>query len=300
MKAFTVTRKPEHEDYDSLHGSRQFAPDDFLVVVDGEAIGGTYWGEPADKGIYGGFAVGDGNWHSWGPAGLSMGHATREDAERAQVRAYALNPDLYDRSRADKEREREAELARKEAEWLERDRRRRLGDDEPGPTLWTLPACHHMYGSEDEVQAVCAWLSENGVDNLSGWQDAHLEQRTSRLALVYETPTAMANLVRGMGERSISLMDVTETRVATVTTMPPPVMTPPRPDLRPVFNQHYPAQFPLIDFGANIACAACTKAAKATHSSQMVPWPCAVVTAAIAGAASEDDLLELFVAKSGV
>lgn len=279
MRTFAVSRAPEHEGYDSLHGSKKQAPDDFLIVVDGEAIGGTYWGAAYE---------GPGKWHSWGPAGLSMGHMSREDAEQAQVRAYAINPDLSDRVRADERRRREAEIARREAEiarqeeeWAERDRRRRLGDDEPGPVSWTLPACHHLYAPIDEVRAVAAWLADNGIEDLSGWQEAHLEQRAGRMALVYEAPTALASLARDFGARGHALVDYTETRAATVTTAPPQITVPVRPDLRPVFNDHYPTKFPLIDFGFSIACATCIKAAKAVVADQMVAWPCDVVEAAI-------------------
>jgi hypothetical protein len=272
MRTFAVSRAPEHEGYDSLHGSKEYAPDDFLIVVDGEAIGGTYWG-----GAY----EGPCKWHSWGPAGLSMGHMSREDAEQAQVRAYAINPDLSGRLRADERRRREAEVARREEAWTERDRRRRFGDDEPGPVIWTLPACHHLYAPADEVRAVAAWLADNGIEALSGWQEAHLEQRAGRMALVYEAPTALAMLASDLGARGHALADHTETRAATVTTEPPQITVPLRPDLRLVFNDHYPAKFPLIDFGFSIACAACTKAAKAVIADQMIAWPCDVVEAAI-------------------
>ena len=47
-------------------------------------------------------------WISWGPRGLSCGHRTRAAAERAQVREYAANPDLYDRLFAQERAEREA------------------------------------------------------------------------------------------------------------------------------------------------------------------------------------------------
>jgi hypothetical protein len=272
MRTFAVTRAPEH---DGADGPR----DDFLIVVDGEAIGSTYWG-PAYEG--------PGKWHSWGPAGLSMGHLRREDAEQAQVRAYALNPDLSDRVRADERRRREAEtarqeaeLARQQAERAERDRRRRLGDDEPGPVIWALPACHHLYAPLDEVRAVAAWLADHGIEDLSGWQEARLEQRAGRLALVYEAPTELAMLAIHIGARGNALVDHTETHAVTVTTAPPPITVPPRPDLRLVFNEHYPTRFPLIDFGFGVACAACTQAAKAVRADQMIAWPCEVVAAAI-------------------
>jgi hypothetical protein len=171
VKTFSVTRAPRYEGYDSLHGSRRYAPDEFLILVDGCPIGGTYWGEACE---------GPGTWHSWGPAGLSMGHASREDAEQAQVRAYAVNPDLADRLRADDRREREAEIARQKAESAAQDRQRRLGDDEPGPVVWTLPACHALYAPVEEVRAVSTWLADNGVEDLSGADRSNRHQPTSR------------------------------------------------------------------------------------------------------------------------
>jgi hypothetical protein len=290
MRTFEVTRKPRYEGSDSLHGSKEYAPDEFVILVDGEEIGGTYFGSYNVAQQVPGWGWDDGgksgeNWISYGPRGLSCGHRNREAAEQAQVREYAVNPDLSDRLRADERREREAEIARREAEWAEQDRRRRLGDDEPGPVIWTLPACHHLYAPVDEVRAVAAWLKENGIEDLSGWQDAHLEQRAARMALVYEAPTAFASLARGFGARGHALVDATETHAAAVTTMPPQVTVPPRPDLRPVFDEHHPAKFPLIDFGFEIACAACTKAAKAVIAEQMVTWPCDAVEAAISSPA---------------
>jgi hypothetical protein len=51
------------------------------VLVSGVKIGGTYWRSSSD--------VPRGKkWASWGVGGLSTGHRTREDAERAQVQAY--------------------------------------------------------------------------------------------------------------------------------------------------------------------------------------------------------------------
>jgi hypothetical protein len=92
MRTFNVTRRPRHEGHDSLHGDRRHAPDEFLIVVDGKEIGGTYWCgyNPAAAA---GFGRDDGglpgeSWASWGPRGLSCGHPTREAAEQAQVREY--------------------------------------------------------------------------------------------------------------------------------------------------------------------------------------------------------------------
>jgi hypothetical protein len=50
---------------------------------------------------------------------------------------------------------------------------------------------------------------------------------------------------------------------------------------RPVFEKHYPGQFPLIDFALNTVCAGCTQDAHATTADQMVRWPCAAVMAAL-------------------
>lgn len=83
-----VSRKPRYPGYDG--------PDeDFLILVNGVDIGGTYWCvyNPA---VSPGWGHDDGgidgpSWASWGPRGLSCGHATREDAEEAQVRAYIAN-----------------------------------------------------------------------------------------------------------------------------------------------------------------------------------------------------------------
>lgn len=284
MKTFEVTRQPRYEDCDSLHGTKRDAPDEFLIVVDGEEIGGTYLGTYNAAQQVPGWGWDDGgksgeNWISYGPRGLSCGHQSREAAEQAQVREYALNPDVSDRFRADERREREAKIAQREAEWAERDRSRRMGDDEPGPVVWALPACHALYAPQDEVSAVSAWLAENGVEDLNGWHDARLERRDTRMALVYEAETALAAVARMM-QKTVSF-DATETRAATITTAPPEISTPPRPELRPVFEKHYPGQFPLIDFALNTVCVGCTQDAHATTPDQMVRWPCAVVTAAL-------------------
>jgi hypothetical protein len=270
-RSFEVTRKPRYDGEDSLHGGKQYAPDDFLILIDGEPVGGTYWGGASD---------GPGHWHSWGPAGYSLGHMSREDAERAQVREYAINPSLIDRINADADREQEEAERQRAAEAETQDRIRRLGDDEPGPVIWSLPACHVLYAPMGEVEAVGAWLAGEGIDNLVNWHDAHLERRTDRMALVYEAETAMAALGHMMGRRS-AFTSATETRAVTVTTEPPRITVPPRPDLLPVFTEHYPGKFPLVDFGLNTVCTGCTHAAEAVTADQMVRWPCAVVEAAV-------------------
>jgi len=74
-----ITREPEHPGCETL-GDADHWGEDFYLLVDGERIGGSYWCSAE--------YVKDGErWASWGPAGLSMGHRTREDAERVQVTA---------------------------------------------------------------------------------------------------------------------------------------------------------------------------------------------------------------------
>lgn len=73
----TATRQPRYPGYDTLGDADNWG-EDFTLLVDSEEIGSTYWCS-ADY-------VKDGErWASWGPAGLSMGHRTREDAERVQL-----------------------------------------------------------------------------------------------------------------------------------------------------------------------------------------------------------------------
>jgi hypothetical protein len=74
------SRLPRYAGYTDL-GSWNTPGEDFLLLVDDVEIGGTYWCA-ADY-----IADGD-RWASWGPAGLSMGHRTREDAEVVQLRAH--------------------------------------------------------------------------------------------------------------------------------------------------------------------------------------------------------------------
>lgn len=77
-----VTRQPEHPGFDTL-GSTNTKGEDFLLLVDGREIGGTYYGDAT--------GIPDGeHWVSWGPAGHSMGHRTREDAEQVQLAAVGL------------------------------------------------------------------------------------------------------------------------------------------------------------------------------------------------------------------
>jgi hypothetical protein len=286
VKTFEATRKPRYEGYDSLHGTRRDAPDEFLVLVDGQEIGGTYWCQynPAAGGVFGwddGGLPGE-SWASWGPRGLSCGHPTREAAEDAQVREYVTDPDLFDRLSAMEQAEREAEAARRraqedaECERRAADRlRARLGDDEPGPVTWVLPAFFHLYAGPDETAAVGAWLAASGIEDISGKHEVRVEQRAARRVAVYEKHAWVYN---GRGT------DRTETHVVTIVTDPPALTTPARPDLHPVLAEHWPAQFPLIDFGFGIACGKCTREARAVTADQMVPWPCPVVEKAIASA----------------
>lgn len=78
----SITREPVHPGYDTLGDADNWG-EDFYLIVDGQNIG-TTWHCPADY-------IRDGErWASDGPAGLSMGHRTREDAEQAQLKAHGL------------------------------------------------------------------------------------------------------------------------------------------------------------------------------------------------------------------
>ncbi|MFI6055724.1 hypothetical protein ACIBCO_37280 [Streptomyces violascens] len=78
MTAFT--RKPRHPRYAAL-GSENTHGDDFLLCADDREFANTYY--------CGASYVRDGQrWASDGPAGLSTGHPTREDAEQIQIDAY--------------------------------------------------------------------------------------------------------------------------------------------------------------------------------------------------------------------
>ncbi|MFC9431914.1 hypothetical protein [Streptomyces sp. NPDC056987] len=84
MTAFT--RKPVHDGYDEL-GSENTPGEDFRILADGRSIG-TTWYCSAD-------GIRDGaRWASDGPAGLSMGHRIREDAEQVQTDAYLADPSM--------------------------------------------------------------------------------------------------------------------------------------------------------------------------------------------------------------
>ncbi|MGW1870920.1 hypothetical protein ACWCPS_35945 [Streptomyces mauvecolor] len=82
MNAFT--RTPRHPDFTEL-GSENTPGDDFLLCVDGTEFANTYY-------CSAGYVRDGERWASDGPAGLSLGHRTREDAEQAQIDAYLANP----------------------------------------------------------------------------------------------------------------------------------------------------------------------------------------------------------------
>lgn len=70
-------------------GTTEFGPCVMSILVDGCPVGETYLGA-------------NGCWISYGPAGLSPGHSSREAAEAIQVRAY-LNPRQRRQLRAEAE-----------------------------------------------------------------------------------------------------------------------------------------------------------------------------------------------------
>lgn len=78
----TVTRRPEYPGYDTL-GDADHWGEDFHLLVDGNVIGGTYWCSAEN------YKDGE-RWASYGPAGYSFKHRTREDAERVQLAAAGL------------------------------------------------------------------------------------------------------------------------------------------------------------------------------------------------------------------
>jgi hypothetical protein len=254
-----VTRQPQYPDFTELGGPN--APgEDYLILVDGKAIGGTYWCGADD--------IPDGQrWASWGPAGLSLRHPDRESAERIQVREYAVNPDVVDRQIAEQERAAQAERARQAAAAAEsaaQRRRDRLGDDAPGPTVWALPSHHVLYGAEQDIATVATWLRAHGIDDADGLHEIRVEQRAHRRVIVFH--------------RTHPWSPTTEAWAVTCTIDPPHVDTTPRPDLVDLLAEHYPTKFPLIDFGRQDACAACTRAL--TGPVEVTPWPCAIFTAA--------------------
>jgi hypothetical protein len=236
-----------------------------LVLVDGWQIGSTY-------------RCADGTWASWGPASLSRYHPTREAAGAAQVRAYAIDPSVFDRIVADEQATRAAEAVRLQAEDEARRaaredqrRRERLGDDLPGPTILTIPAYHVIYADVGEVTAVKEWLDANGAESVSGVHEIRVEQRATRQVIVYEA-------VPGWHLKAARFVDDTETHVTTMTVPPPPSVTAaPCPDLHVLFEAHWPAEFPMIAWGV-LACGPCTRTLR---EFRVVPWPCPPVAAVI-------------------
>ena len=232
---------------------------DHLIHVNGVQIGGTYHCQ-------------DGTWASWGPDGMSAGHATREAATSAQVSVYMAAPEYHDRriaahaaeQHAAAERER-AEQRCRHAERTAQSRRERPGDDEPGPTTTTIPAYHAFYAPADETQAVAAWLDAHGLPNASAAHPIRVEQRATRQVIVAEVVR-----LAGFG---------TETRAVTLRVPPPQVTVPALPDLHSLFARHQPAVFALIDFGAQTACSACTSAD--ADPTRVTAWPCRVITRAV-------------------
>lgn len=274
-----VTRAWRYEGYEG-------GIEDSLILVDGEQIGGVYFcsynpAEAVGWGHNDGGHSGE-TWTSYGPRGYSFGHPTRETAEETQVREYATNPDLYDRrneqdraeKRAEQDRQ-EAELQQLEDEREEQARRRRLGDDEPGPAVWTLPAYHVLYAPMAEVEAVSKWFTANDLTYVNAIHGVRVEQRATRWAVVYEAVKPQAH----------SYGSATETHVVTLAERPPVITTPDRPDLHELLKQHWPSRFPLIDFGATMACGHCTREARAAGSAVLVSWPCPAVDSAVSASA---------------
>lgn len=256
-----------------------------LILVNGESIGGAYYCayNPAHTAGWGhndGELTGE-SWASWGPRGLSCGHPTREAAEEAQLQEYATDPELYDRLRAIESAENEAEQERREADYEaviavieDEERSKRPGDDEPGPTIWMLPAYHVLYASLDEVNAVCEWFAGNDIHDVAATCAVRVEQRSARKVIVYESPTSGAALLHALGAgRSMT----TVTRVVTLRTEPPEITTPDRPELHTLLEKHWPSRFPLVDFGQTMACGSCTRD---VPGMDLVPWPCPAIRAA--------------------
>lgn len=260
-----VTRKPEDDFGDAKLGTWNKPGDDYYLIVDDKVIGSTWW--------CGADYIRNGErWASYGPAGVQMGFRTREAAEAAQVKAYAVNPSEFDRLVEDHDRAQATERARRDEELaVAADARTytrraaRLGADEPGTTVFTLPAHHHTYGDETEVNTVAGWLEANGVE-ADTRHEIRVEQRAERTVIVFEEP-AYAN--------------TTETRVITMTVPPPFPQPAARPDLAELLTVHSRSLFPLADH-RTVACSSCTPSAGA-----LVPWPCPTVLAAIGTAVSD-------------
>lgn len=74
----TIERTPVYDDDTALGNAYRYGAE-YFVLVDGARVGGTYWADAQLAGQ---------RWNSWGVAGLSMHHKTRELAEQVQVDAY--------------------------------------------------------------------------------------------------------------------------------------------------------------------------------------------------------------------
>lgn len=79
----TVTREPKHPGYDTLGDANNWG-EEFYLLTNGEPIGGTYWCPPGPN-----IEAGK-QWVSYGPAGYSFSHTTREDAEQVQLAAAGI------------------------------------------------------------------------------------------------------------------------------------------------------------------------------------------------------------------
>lgn len=268
---FDVVSVPEYPEYaDDPRG-------DELILVDGWQIGGSYACTTADRDT----------WASYGPVGFSLGHPTRQAAVDVQVREYAIDPSVHGRIVGDQLAEEQAERARhdaaEEAVWRQREaerRRARLGDDEPGPTILTVPAYHALYAHQAEVDEVSRWLAANGIEDASGVHEIRVEQRASRQVVVYEVPPFAWATTR-------TPLTETETHVVKLTAAPPQIDTPARPDLHALLEEHWPTRFPLIDYGRSLACSCCTRswrdlAPRETLTDAVALWPCDPVAKAIA------------------
>ena len=75
-----ISRAPRRAGHDHV-GHPAERGDTYELRVNGEPIGGTYWDSGAAAGA-------PRHWASWGPAGTSPEHLTREDAEQVQLVAY--------------------------------------------------------------------------------------------------------------------------------------------------------------------------------------------------------------------
>ncbi|MCX5070797.1 hypothetical protein OOJ91_33675 [Micromonospora lupini] len=269
QSAFVTQVIPRYSDDDGPYA-------DVLIQIDGRQIGGAYpcAGEPGDR------------WASWGPAGLSMKHPDRQAAVRAQIQAYAADPSGWDRILDEEDAEKAADRARRDRELQqerarrrERRRRDRLGDDEPGPTIVTIPAYHALYAPIEEATAVGDWLAAHGIEDAASCvHEIRVEQRAARRVVVYQ---ALASIVDDPQAR-------TETSVVTLAMEPPAIATPPRPDLHQLFDDHWPTRFPLIDYGRRLACGRCSGERRSAmpqigSSEALVVWPCSVLQAQIGG-----------------